>query len=84
MLQGLALNILASIFVSNWFNSFVDQTVKESFNVVNTINISNFSNFDFQSIGIYSAILIFITITISFIPAIRASSISPVEAIKGE
>ncbi len=77
-------NILASSFVANWFDNLISSTIEETFNVVNAVDHSIFTTFDIDSLAILSAILVIITIVISFIPAIKASNVSPVEAIKNE
>ena len=81
---GISANILAAGFVNSWFTSFVSQTISQTFGVINQVSTSVFNNFDVNPIAIYSGILLVITIVISLIPAFRASSISPVEAINGE
>jgi ABC-type antimicrobial peptide transport system permease subunit len=81
---GYFFNLVSAGFMKNWFDSLVGKTVKETFNVVNEVNASVFQGISIQTIGVYSAILLVITLLISLIPAVRASSISPVEAIKGE
>lgn len=79
---GVGLNYALSSPIKGWFDSFVGNTIKESFGVVNPVSASVFSNINFQALAIYSAILLVITIIVSLIPATKASNISPVEAIK--
>ncbi|HVX92675.1 MAG TPA: FtsX-like permease family protein [Candidatus Dojkabacteria bacterium] len=81
---GIAGNYLFSPFIYSWFNNFISNTIKQSFNVVPVLSMSSFNSFDWSSILIYSAVLIIITIIVSLVPAYKASQISPVEAIKGE
>jgi ABC-type antimicrobial peptide transport system permease subunit len=81
---GYGLNLASAGFMSSWFDSLVLQTVKETFNVVNTVDSSIFSTVAVQMVSYYSLALLVITFFISLIPALKASSISPVEAIKGE
>ncbi|MCK9368420.1 FtsX-like permease family protein [Candidatus Dojkabacteria bacterium] len=81
---GIGLNILLATVVSNWFQNMITTTVGQSFGVINQVSSSLFTNLDISSIGMYSAILAGIVFVISIIPAFRASSISPMEAIKGE
>ena len=84
VLIGTAGNVGVSSFMGNWFDSLVTNTIRESYNVVNDVDYSIFTGLDVVSIGILSAILLIVTIVISFIPAIKASNVSPVEAIKNE
>lgn len=79
---GLAGNYLASSFIANWFDQLVSATIRESFNVVNAVDYSVFKGIDYSSLAILSGILLVVTAVISFIPAIKASNVSPVEAIK--
>lgn len=81
---GVVANILLSGVIYNWFNSVIGQTIKDTFNVAAQTDISNFARIDVASVGIYTALLILITLIVSLIPAYKASNISPVEAIKGE
>jgi len=84
LLLGVIGNLLSSSFVSKWFDNLIASTIKETFNVVSSVDQSIFQNFDIDSIAILSSILVIITLIISFIPAIKASNVSPVEAIKNE
>lgn len=81
---GIGLNFLVGHFVSNWFGTFLTDTVAKTFNVVNTVDASIFSGINFTSIGIYTALLIGISSIISLITSLSASKVSPVEAIKNE
>jgi hypothetical protein len=81
---GFVMNLAASGIVNNWFTGFIDETMAESFNVVLEADAAIFRNTDWQSIGAYSLILAGITLFTSLIPAYKASSISPVEAIRAE
>lgn len=84
LLLGIGINFIASGIVSSWFDSFVNNTVSQSFNVVNTIDSSIFTNINWTSILIYTLLLFIISLVISIIPSMSASKISPVEAIKNE
>jgi len=81
---GYGVNLLAGRFVAKWFESFVNNTVKQSFNVVGSIDTSVFNKIDLNSMLVLSGILLVVTVVISFIPAYKASVVSPVEAIKNE
>ncbi len=81
---GIALNFVAGYLVSDWFSTFLTETVAKTFNVVNTVDKSIFSGINFSSIGIYTALLIGISSIISIITSLSASKVSPVEAIKNE
>jgi len=84
LIAGVGVNFLASGVVANWFSNFVDTTVAESVNVMGDVDTSIFTHFDLQSIGLLFGLLILITLFVALIPAIRASNVSPVEAIKSE
>ncbi len=81
---GIALNFLISPLIANWFDEFVNKTVSQTFNVVNIVENSLFSNISWESISMYSVLLLIISLLISVIPSRKAASISPVEAIKSE
>lgn len=84
LLAGVGLNVISAAFVNNWFDNLVTETIKESFNVVNQVDSSTFYSIDWAGVGIYIAALFVVTFVISLIPAVRASNVSPVEAIKTE
>lgn len=84
VLFGVIGNLVLSPLMGSWFDKLVTNTVRETFNEVNEIDYSIFTRLDTTSIGVLSGILLIVTIVISFIPAIKASNVSPVEAIKNE
>ncbi len=77
-------NLLISGVVNSWFTGFVNDTVAESFNVVMQADASIFRNVNWSAVGMYSAILAGITFFTALIPAYKASSVSPVEAIRND
>ncbi|MEI7604341.1 MAG: FtsX-like permease family protein [bacterium] len=81
---GIILNQASASFMNSWFDSLIMKTIKQTYNVVNAVDTSIFTRLSWQTIEYYSIALLVITLVISLIPALRASSISPVEAIKGE
>jgi len=85
---GLAVGLATTVGVSgpaySWFDSLIGKTIAQSFNVVTPVNSSVFTTINWQAIGIYSGILLAVTLIVSFIPASRAAAISPVEAIRSE
>lgn len=81
---GYGVNLVVARFVTNWFNNFITGTVNQTFAVVSTVDSSIFNGFSLNAIGILSGILFGITLIVSFVPAMSASSVSPVEAIKKE
>ncbi|XOU94833.1 MAG: ABC transporter permease [Candidatus Kerfeldbacteria bacterium] len=83
-LLGISLVLLSAKPVQLWFDSFIDNTVDETFAVVQTTNAGIFAQVDWQMLGIYTLLLLVISLTISLIPATRASRVSPVQAIKNE
>ncbi|HOK17616.1 MAG TPA: FtsX-like permease family protein [Candidatus Paceibacterota bacterium] len=82
LILGVGLNFAIASPAKTWFDSFINQTIKESFGVANPVSTSIFSNINLQALGIYTAILLVITILVSLILATKASNISPVEAIR--
>lgn len=84
LILGIGLNLLSATLVSSWFDSFINNTVSQSFNVVNTVENSTFIHINWISILIYTALLFIISLVVSIIPSMNASKISPVEAIKNE
>jgi hypothetical protein len=62
----------------------VSKTVSESFGVKPNIELSQFQKFDFGNASLLGLVLIILTLIISLFFSIRASNISPVEAIKAE
>lgn len=81
---GSVLNFGISGLINSWFSTFINDTVSETFNVVNSVDSSVFLGINWISIGIYSLLLFIISLVVSIIPSMNASNISPVEAIKGE
>lgn len=81
---GFILNLVISGGVYNWFDGSIGDSLRESFDVVVKIDKSIFTNFNVRAFGIYSMILLVIALIISLIPALKASRMSPVTAIKGE
>lgn len=84
LLLGIGLNFISSGIVSSWFDSFIKDTISQSFNVVNTVDGKIFLNLNSVSILIYTALLFIISLIVSIIPSLNASKISPVEAITNE
>lgn len=84
LIAGVGVNFLLSGIVANWFSNFVDTTVAETVSVMSSVDTSIFTHFDLQAIGLLFGLLIFITLVVALIPAIKASNVSPVEAIKSE
>ncbi len=84
MIIGILLNVVLATPLKAWFDNFVATTIEETFSVVNQVDSSVFLNFDWSAIGIFSLILVVLTVIISYIPAQNASTVSPVEAIKSE
>lgn len=84
LILGIVFNLLSSTLVSSWFDSFINETISQTFNVVNTVERNIFTNINWISIIIYSILLFVISLVVSMIPAMNASKISPVEAIKNE
>lgn len=85
---GLALGVVGnfgtSVAIGNWFDGFVTNTVGESFAVVESVDLSMFSNIDWNSVAYLSGTLVIVSLLVSIIPAYQASNVSPVEAIKSE
>ncbi len=81
---GVLLNLGVSRISSIWFNNFVENTVSKTFNVVNSVDPSLFSNISWNSVLLYTLVLFVVSSMVSIIPSSSASKISPVEAIKGE
>jgi putative ABC transport system permease protein len=81
ILLGVSLNYIISAMVASWFESFINETVSQSFNVINTVESSLFMNINWVSILVYSVLLFIISFVASIIPSMNASKISPVEAI---
>ncbi|MFA6098358.1 MAG: FtsX-like permease family protein [Patescibacteria group bacterium] len=81
---GLILVLIIAKPVQLWFDSFIINTVKETFAVVQKTNAGAFAHIDWEMFGVYTALLVIIAILVSIVPAIKASRISPVQAIKNE
>lgn len=83
---GIIIGFLGNFIVSNvsfkMFNDFVSKTIKETYNIQPEVNINQFQNFDWANLGLISGILLAISLVISLVFSYRATSISPVEAIK--
>jgi putative ABC transport system permease protein len=85
---GVGLGVLANVglasVVNKWFDQVVVSSISETYNVVNTVESSVFTHVDWSSVGLFTGLLFAVVFIISLIPAMKASSVSPVEAIKGE
>jgi ABC-type antimicrobial peptide transport system permease subunit len=83
---GLAVLINAMIapVVLSKFTNLVSSTIQQSYGILPDISLSQFQMFDWNNLGILSALLLAVAIVISFMFSLRASNISPVEAIKAE
>jgi len=84
LMLGLLGNLVASKFVANWFESFVKQTITETFNLTPTVDYSIFNHFDISTFAFLSAILFIISILVATFFSLKAANTSPVEAIKSE
>jgi len=81
---GIGLVMALAKPVQLWFDAFIENTVEETFSVVQQTSASVYTQIDWQMFGIYTALLLVIAVIISIIPATRASRVSPVQAIKNE
>jgi len=81
---GYLLNLLSAGFMKSWFDRLIGGTLEESYGVIVKADPTIFTGIDVHSIVIFTVLLFLVTLFISLIPALKASSISPVEAIKGE
>ncbi|MBU0598104.1 ABC transporter permease [Patescibacteria group bacterium] len=83
-LIGIVLVFILAKPVQLWFDAFIENTVEETFAVVQQTSAGIFTHIDWQMFGIYTALLLAIAVVVSIIPATRASRVSPVQAIKNE
>jgi ABC-type antimicrobial peptide transport system permease subunit len=85
---GLLLGLVGNFIIANIsysrFQDLVSKTVSESFGVKPNIELSQFQKFDFGNASLLALVLLILTVLISLFFSIRASNISPVEAIKAE
>ncbi|MFH0853025.1 MAG: FtsX-like permease family protein [bacterium] len=81
---GLLIMPLLASPIYNWFDGFLEKTVQESFNVVNTVDVVLFRTVDWSTFGIYSGVLIVIAVITALIPSNHAANIDPVDAIRNE
>ena len=84
VLLGVLMNMGVSGLISSWFSNFVDSTVSQTYGVVQSIDSSVFLNINWSAISMYSALLLGISLLVSFLPARSAASVSPVVAINNE
>jgi ABC-type antimicrobial peptide transport system permease subunit len=85
---GLIIGIVGNLIISNLsyskFQELVGKTVTESFGVKPNISLGQFQIFDFGNASKLGLVLLILTILVSLFFSFRASTISPVEAIKAE
>lgn len=81
---GIGLVYIVAKPVQLWFDSFIADTVEETFSVVQKTSAGVFTQIDWSMFGLYSVLLLVIAIIISIVPATRASRVSPVQAIKND
>lgn len=84
LIIGLFINLAVAKFSSTWFEGFVANTVNQTIAVTDSINSAIFNGVNLVSILILSGILFIVTLLLALFPALRASGVSPVEAIKSE
>jgi ABC-type lipoprotein release transport system permease subunit len=82
VILGIILNIIISPLVFSKFNDLVSKTITETYSLTPEVNTSQFINIDWQNLGIICGILFALSILISLVFSLKASAISPVEAIK--
>lgn len=82
--MGLLITIASATLLQDWFTAFIQRTLGQTLNVVKDLPSGIFSQIDWRTIGIMSGFLLIIVILMSLIPANRAASLKPVEAIKSE
>lgn len=83
-LFGISLVLLLAKPVQLWFDDFIDNTIDETFAVVQSTSAGVFAQIDWTMFGVYSVLLLVIALVVSIIPATRASRVSPVQAIRSE
>jgi ABC-type antimicrobial peptide transport system permease subunit len=85
---GLLLGLVGNFIIANLsyskFQDLVGKTVTESFGVKPNISLGQFQGFDFGNASKLGLVLLILTILVSLFFSFRASTISPVEAIKAE
>lgn len=79
---GYGLNFLVAGGIYNWFDSNVTSSMRALYNISNSVPLSNFVNVDWSSAVRYLLIASGLGIIASTFPAIKASRMKPVEAIK--
>lgn len=84
VLLGILINMGISGIISSWFGNFVDSTVSQTYGVVQSVESSVFLSINWSAIVMYSALLLGISLLVSFLPARSAASVSPVVAINNE
>jgi ABC-type antimicrobial peptide transport system permease subunit len=79
---GVGLNILVASGVSTWFDLNITNSMKALYNITATVPVSVFLNIDWNSAVKYLLVASGIAIIASTFPALKASRMKPVEAIK--
>lgn len=79
---GVGLNILIASGVSTWFDVNITNSMKALYNITATVPVSVFLNIDWNSAVKYLLVASGIAIIASTFPALKASRMKPVEAIK--
>lgn len=78
---GILANTIAANFIHSWFDSNVVAQMKTLYGLSESIPLSTFMQIDYTSIIQYLVITLLVGSIISLIPAYKASSVKPIEAI---
>ncbi|MFA6043080.1 MAG: FtsX-like permease family protein [Patescibacteria group bacterium] len=83
-LLGIGVTLGLAKAVQLWFDRFVGETVQQTFTVVQQSSANSFAAVDWARFGLLTGLLFVTTIIVAIIPAVRASNVSPVQAMKSE
>ncbi len=97
ILQTLSYVLLAIIggFIIGWISlfasssylvtsaqTFISSAIGSNVTLSGSITANDFISFDWKILGIYTSVLLIVTLIVSLIPASQAAKVSPVEAIR--
>jgi ABC-type antimicrobial peptide transport system permease subunit len=86
IILGIVIGLIGVLGLSNLMlgsaQQFINTTIGEILPLTGDINQMDFINFNYQTIGIYTGILLIVTLIVSLWPAEQAAKVSPVEAIR--
>ncbi len=82
LILGVGITLGISSLMASSAQSLINTAVGSSIVLSGSIAQSSFMSFNYMTLGIYTALLLLVTLIVSLIPSNQAAKVSPVEAIR--